>query len=211
MSQTDLLLIAGDDVAAGAASSLCNAEGIPATIVSGAASGVDPIESIAAGLTTQVEEVRTSWILYLREGEFLTRGLLNELKGELARETPRAYAFRLRRNLFDGAAPLMLDDPLSRDGEIRLLFRRRARYRPDGSLTNSGTVLRLSESLHVDVVRSGLVGASRDRHRAGGLSELVRKPTAWFHPPTASFILRYSDVVRDWRSGLLPGRAPASR
>lgn len=211
MSQTETLLIAGDGEAATAAAALCAAEGIRASVVGAHAEAFTPIDALAGELAPAVEQQPSEWILYLRSGEFLTRGLLDELAGELSRDTQRAYAFRLRRRLFEGPLPLILDDPVSRDGEIRLLFRRRARYRRDGTLVNSGTVLRLAEMVHVDVHRSGLVEKRNEVARLSGVPLLLRRPALLFHPPSASFVVRHPDEVRSWLSGRRPGRGPEHR
>lgn len=198
MSLIDTLLIAGDGEAADAAAGLCSAAGIRATAVAGVSDPYEPIGTFAGGLLASTEGHQSEWLLYLRAGEFLTRGVIEELAREFSREVPRAFAFRLRRQLFEGPLPLILEDPLARDGEIRLLYRRRARYRKDGSLVNSGTVLRLAEALHVDVHRSGLVSTRGERASLSAMPLLLRRPSLLFHPPSASFVARHPEVVRRW-------------
>lgn len=198
MSQTDsTLLIAGDAAAAEAALAVCAGAGLDARAIPIVVRPLDPIASIAAVAAETVDAQRSAWLLYLRAGERVSKLLAEEIGREMALDTPRAHAFRLRRTLFHRAVPLLLPDPLDDAGEIRLLYRRRARYRGDGSLVSSGTVLRLREPLQLEVRDGGLI-TMEPGGGVRGLVAVMRRPMTIFHPPTAAFLMRNAASVSAW-------------
>ena len=156
-----------------------------------------PVEALASAVGPMLQSQDSEWVLYLRAGELIPRALAREIAKAVPSE-PRAFAYRIRRRLFDRTVPLLVHDPIEREGEIRLLHRRRARFQRDGRLTLQGTVIRLIEPLHLEVRESGLTG-----ERSGGIGVIARtlfgRPWLLFHPPTLSFLWKNRGAVSEWR------------
>lgn len=159
----------------------------------------------ASELAPVVATRESQWLLYIRAGEMLPRPLAREI-ARVAVPEPRAFAYRIRRRLFDRTVPLLIDDPLEREGEIRLLHRRRARFQRDGRLTVQGTVVRLIEALHVEVGESGLTDVAGSG-RGAVVKMVLRRPWLALHPPTLSFLVRNRRAINDWfdRGAHAPG------
>lgn len=190
------------------ASELLREEGVDATAVETAAPpALQPIRFAAGAVSPAVAANESVWVLYIRAGEMLPRALAREISRAVS-TNPRAFAYRIRRRLFDRTVPLLVEDPLDRDGEIRLMHRRRARFQPDGRLTLQGTVVRLGEELHVEVRESGLVEVAGKR-RGAVLRILLRRPWLILHPPTLTFLIQNRRAINDWFDR--DAREPGSR
>lgn len=149
-----------------------------------------PVSEIAVSVAGPLAELESEWVLYLRAGESIPPSLTAEL-ARIVGEHPRAYGFRIRRRLYSGRTPVFLDDATGREGEIRLLYRRKARFQRDGRLTLQGTVVRVASRIHVDVLAGGIAIPSDDPLGARllrAIRAVLRRPMLAFHPPTLALI-----------------------